>query len=320
VVAWDGTPVAVTGGDGFVGRSLVAALEALGARVQIPHSREHDLRTADGARAAVWGADVVFHLAARVGGIGFNSRHPALLVHDNLMLGAQVFEQSRLAGVRRLVAVSSVCAYPESPPAPFQERDLWTGYPERSNAPYGIAKRVLTTLSEAYWAEHAFSSCVPILTNLYGPGDDDDLEDSHVIPALIRKFLAAGEVPDEPVVVWGTGRATRDFLFVEDAAWALILAAEKGGDGQAFNIGSGNEHSIAEIVQLIGRLSGLEREVIWDHSRPDGQHHRPLDLSRARELLGFEARVSLEEGLRRTIAAARERFAARMRSARAQRA
>ncbi len=295
----------VTGGEGFLGRVLVDALRPLHARVRVVRGAEHDLRTAEDARAALAGAEVVFHLAARVGGIGFNSRHPALLAHDNLLLGANVFEQSRLAGVRRLVAVSSVCAYPESPAPPFSEDDLWSGYPEPSNAPYGIAKRVLTTLSAAYLAEHGFSSCVPILTNLYGPGDHDDLEDSHVIPALIRKFLVACERPGEPVVVWGTGRPTRDFLFVEDAARALILAAERGGDGRVFNIGSGREHSIAEVVGLLARLLDFDDEIVWDRSRPDGQQRRTFDLTQMRELLGFEPRVELAEGLRRTLTAAR---------------
>jgi GDP-L-fucose synthase len=238
--AWRGAAVAVTGGDGFLGRVLVRALRELDADVRAVHSSEHDLRTAEGAREAVEGAEVVFHLAARVGGIGFNVRHPALLIHDNLLLATHVFEQSRLAGVGRLVAVSSVCAYPELPPLPFSERDLWSGYPEPSNAPYGIAKRVLETLSEAYWREHGLCSCTPILTNLYGPGDHDDPCDSHVIPALIRKLVLAEARPGETVVVWGTGRATRDLLFVEDAARALILAAERTDRPFVVNIGSGS--------------------------------------------------------------------------------
>lgn len=293
----------VTGGDGFAGRVLVDRLRDLGADVRSVRRSEHDLRSAQAAREALRGAEVVFHLAARVGGIGFNLRHPAQLIHDNLVLAANVFEQARLAGVRRLVAVSSVCAYPESPSLPFSEAELWDGYPEPSNAPYGVAKRVLVTLSEAYWNQYGLRSCVPILTNLYGPGDHDDLEDSHVIPALIRKFVEAEARPDEPVVVWGTGRVTRDFLFIEDAARALILAAERTGTPFAVNIGSGSEHSIAEVVETICRLVGYEGEVAWDVERPDGQRNRRLDVSRARELLGFEPQVSLEEGLRRTVAA-----------------
>jgi GDP-L-fucose synthase len=284
----------------------VALLRSLGADVRSVHRSEHDLRTAEAARDAVEGAQVVFHLAARVGGIGFNLRHPALLIHDNLLLAANVFEQSRLAGVDRVVAVSSVCAYPASPPLPFSERELWEGYPELSNAPYGVAKRVLVTLSEAYWRQYGLRSCVPILTNLYGPGDHDDLEDSHVIPALIRKFSEARARPGDPVVIWGTGRATREFLFVEDGARALILAAEQAERSErpfAVNIGSGSERSIAEVVAMIADLVGFDGEIEWDHQRPDGQTNRRLDVSHARARLGFEPRVPLREGLRRTVAA-----------------
>jgi len=300
--AWHDTSVVVTGGAGFLGSVLVAQLQGLGADVRSVSSNQHDLRTADGARAALTGADVVFHLAARVGGIGFNLRNPAILAHDNLLLGAQVFEQARLAEVGRLVAVSSVCAYPETPSLPFDENELWSGYPEPSNAPYGIAKRVLGTLSEAYARQHGFRSCTPILTNLYGPGDHDDPEDSHVIPALIRKFRQA----QGDVVIWGTGRPTRDFLYVDDAARALILAAERlaiSAEPFAVNIGSGSERSIAEVVALISRLLDFQGEVRWDTERPDGQPRRRLDTSAARELLGFEPQVTLEQGLSLTVAA-----------------
>lgn len=300
---WHGAAVAVTGGDGFLGTALVRLLRELGADVRAVSHREFELRTAEGARAAVAEADIVFHLAARVGGIGFNLRHPGQLIHDNLLLAANVFEQSRLEGVDRLVAVSSVCAYPETPPLPFSEDDLWEGSPEPSNAPYGIAKRVLETLSGAYWQQYGFRSCTPILTNLYGPGDHDDPEDSHVIPGLIRKFFESHEAGDEPVAVWGTGRATRDFLFVDDAARALVLAAEHADSPFSANVGSGTERSIAEIVAIIAELTGFGGEIQWDHSRPDGQLRRSLDLTRSRALLGFEPAVGLEEGLRRTVAA-----------------
>jgi GDP-L-fucose synthase len=299
---WQGTSVVVTGGGGFLGSVLVTQLQALGADVRSVSSNEHDLRTAEGARAALTGAEVVFHLAARVGGIGFNLRNPAVLAHDNLLLGAQVFEQARVAEVGRLVAVSSVCAYPESPSLPFDEEELWSGYPEPSNAPYGIAKRVLGTLSESYARQYGFRSCTPILTNLYGPRDHDDPEDSHVIPALIRKFQGA----QSEVVIWGTGQATRDFLYVDDAARALILAGERLTTLErpfAVNIGSGSERSIADVVDLIARLLDFHGEVRWDSDRPDGQARRRLDTTAARELLGFEPQVTLEEGLSRTVAA-----------------
>jgi GDP-L-fucose synthase len=300
---WRGVPVVVTGGDGFLGSVLVRLLREVGADVRSVRSAEHDLRSAEGARAAVEGARVVFHLAARVGGIGFNLRNPALLIHDNLLLSTHVFEQSRLAQVERLVAVSSVCAYPATPSLPFREQELWNGYPESSNAPYGVAKRVLLTLSEAYWAQYGFRSCTPILTNLYGPGDHDHLEYSHVVPALIRKFLEAQAHPEQPMVVWGTGKATRDFLYVEDGARALILAAERTHEPLAMNIGSGVSHSIAELVTTIAALVNFSGEIIWDHERPDGQAERILDVTRARSVLGFEPQVTLEEGLRRTVAA-----------------
>jgi GDP-L-fucose synthase len=300
---WRGVPVVVTGGDGFLGRVLVGLLCELGADVRSVSSADHDLRCAEGARAAVEGARVVFHLAARVGGIGFNLRNPALLVHDNLLLNTHVFEQSRLARVDRLVAVASVCAYPLAATLPFREQDLWNGYPESSNAPYGVAKRVLLTLSEAYWVQYGFRSCTPILTNLYGPGDHDHLEYSHVVPALIRKFVEAQTHPERPVVVWGTGNATRDFLFVEDGARALILAAERTGEPFVVNVGSGVSHSIAELVTTVAALVNFSGNIIWDHERPDGQAERILDVTRARSVLGFEPQVTFEEGLRRTVAA-----------------
>lgn len=298
---WRGRSVVVTGGEGFLGRALIGLLGEIGADARAVRRSEHDLRTPAGAAAAVDGADVVFHLAARVGGIGFNLRYPALLIHDNLLLGAQIFEQCQRAGVGRLVAVSSVCAYPESPALPFREDDLWNGYPEASNAPYGVAKRVLLTLSEAYWRQYGFRSCVPVLTNLYGPGDHDDPEDSHVIPALVRKLLQASD--QDTVAVWGTGEATRDFLFVEDAARSLILAAEHTDRSFTVNVGSGTEHSIAEVVATLVALTGFRGEVVWDRERPDGQVRRRLDVTRASALLGFEPEVNLEEGLRRTVAA-----------------
>lgn len=300
---WARTRVAVTGGEGFLGQALARALREAGAEVRVIRRAEHDLRTANGARGAIEGSEVVFHLAAAVGGIGYNLRHPGLLIHDNLLLGAQIFEQSRLAGVDRLVAVSSVCSYPDDAPIPFREQNIWAGYPEPSNAPYGIAKRSLLTLSEAYRDQYGFRSCIPILTNLYGPGDHDDPEDAHVIPALIRKFQRARDQPGEPVVVWGTGTATRDFLYVEDAARGLILAGEPLDRPLAVNIGSGTESSIREIVELIAEATGYDGEISWDPRRPDGQARRRLDVSRAGRLLGFEARVTLAEGLRRTVAA-----------------
>ena len=298
---WHERRVTVTGGAGFLGTAVVRDLEQIGARVSVVRSNDHDLRDAAAARDAVAGADTVIHLAARVGGIGFNRRNPAPLVYDNLVIGANVFEQSRQAGVRKLVAACSVCAYPKFTPAPFSEDDLWNGYPEESNAPYGLAKKMLLVLSDAYRRQYGFDSCAPVLANLYGPNDNFDLEDSHVIAAMIRKFVEARERGDGEVVLWGTGKPSREFLYVDDASRALLLAAERLETSDPVNVGTGRETRIRDLAETIRRLSGFEGEIVWDSSRPDGQPARFLDVTRARELMGFEAEVSLEEGLQSTI-------------------
>jgi GDP-L-fucose synthase len=298
---WRGKSVTLTGGAGFLGSAVARKLEELGADTRIVRSADHDLRDPESARRAVDGAEVVIHLAARVGGIGFNRRNPAPLVYDNLMIGANVFEQSRLAGVRKLVAACTVCAYPKHTLVPFSESELWDGYPEESNAPYGLAKKMLLVLSDAYRRQYGFDSCAPIVANLYGPGDNYDLEDSHVIAAMIRKFVEAREAGSVEVVLWGTGEPTREFLYVEDAARALLLAAERLETSEPVNIGTGRETKIRELAETIRRLVGFDGEIVWDPSKPDGQPARYLDVSRARELLGFEAEVTLDEGLMRTI-------------------
>jgi GDP-L-fucose synthase len=298
---WNERPVTVTGGAGFLGTAVVHDLERLAANVRVIRSNEHDLRDADAARDAVEGADVVIHLAARVGGIGFNRRNPAPLAYDNLVIGANVFEQSRKAVVRKLVAACSVCAYPKFTPVPFSENDLWNGYPEESNAPYGLAKKMLLVLSDTYRRQYGFDSCAPILANLYGPNDNFDLEDSHVIAAMIRKFVEARDKGDQEVVLWGSGKPSREFLYVDDAARALLLAAERLDSSEPVNIGTGAETRISELAETIHRLTGFQGETVWDLSKPDGQPARYLDVSRALELIGFEAQVSLEEGLQRTI-------------------
>ena len=298
---WSGRAVTVTGGAGFLGKAVVRDLEALGAAVRVPRSAELDLRDARNAREAVDGSDVVIHLAARVGGIGFNRRNPAPLAYDNLMMGTHVFEQSRLAGVSKLVAACSVCAYPKYANVPFREDEIWNGYPEESNAPYGLAMKILLVLSDAYRRQYGFDSCAPVLANLYGPDDNFDLEDSHVIAAMIRKFVEARDAGHEEVVLWGTGEPSREFLYVDDAARALILAAERLGTSEPVNVGTGVETRIRDLAAIIRSLTGHEGEARWDASRPDGQPARYLDVSRARELMGFEAEMPLEEGLRRTI-------------------
>lgn len=298
---WEGRTVVVTGGAGFVGGALTRELRALGADVSVVRSAEHDLRDPGAALAAVTGASVVVHLAANVGGIGFNRRHPAPLVYDNLVMAANVFEQSRLAEVDKLVSACTVCAYPKFTPSPFSEDALWDGYPEETNAPYGLAKKMMLVLSDAYRRQYGFDSCAPILANLYGPDDNFDLEDSHVIPAMIRKYVEASSRGDDHVTLWGSGSPTREFLYVDDAARALLLAAERLTSSEPVNVGTGHETSIRELAEQIERIVGYQGETVWDASRPDGQPRRFLDVSRARDLMGFEASVPLDEGLRRTV-------------------
>jgi GDP-L-fucose synthase len=307
---WEGKPVVVTGGAGFLGRVVVHDLTALGADVTAIRSAEHDLRDPAATRAAVDGAEVVVHLAANVGGIGFNRANPAPLVYDNMMMTANIFEASRAAGVGKLVSACTVCAYPKFTPSPFSEDDLWDGYPEESNAPYGLAKKMMLVLSDAYRRQYGFDSCAPIVANLYGPDDNFDLESSHVIAAMIRKYVEAQERGDEQVVLWGTGKPTREFLYVDDAARALTLAAEHLDTSDPVNIGTGTETNIRTLAETIERLVGYDGETVWDPSRPDGQPRRFLNVTRAKELMGFEARVPLEEGLRRTIESFRAQYVA----------
>lgn len=302
---WEGRPVTVTGGAGFLGRFVVRRLEESGAVVTVVRSATNDLRDPDACREALAGADIVFHLAANVGGIDYNRRHPGPLLHDNLAMGLNVFEQSRLAGVRKLICAGSVCAYPKHTPAPFREDDLWNGYPEESNAPYGIAKKTLIVLADAYSRQYGFEACVPVIANLYGPGDNFDLRDSHVIAAMIRKFVEAGERGEGRVTLWGSGEPSREFLFVDDAARALVLAAERLDRPLPVNIGTGVPTKIAELARLVRDATEFEGGIEWDTSMPDGQPTRYLDTSRARELFGFEAEVPLAQGLARTISAYR---------------
>jgi GDP-L-fucose synthase len=303
---WRGKPVAVTGGAGFLGMPTVRMLEELGADVRAPRSAEYDLRDPAQALAALGGADVVIHLAANVGGIGYNLRNPGPLARDNTLMGLSVFDAAREHGASRLVAVCSVCAYPKHTPVPFSEDEIWNGYPEESNAPYGVAKRLLITLSDAYRRQHGLDSCVPVLANLYGPGDNFDLEDSHVIAAMVHKYVVATERGEPQVALWGSGEPSREFLYVDDAAQALLLAAERYEGSEPFNVGTGVETRIRDLAETIAGLAGYEGETVWDTSRPDGQPVRYLDVSRVRERIGFEAPTPLEEGLRRTIESFRQ--------------
>jgi GDP-L-fucose synthase len=299
--SWSGKEVVITGGAGFLGRPTARMVERLGGKVRVPRSAEHDLTDVPACREALGGADIVLHLAANVGGLGFNRRHPAALARDNLAMGLNVFEACRELGVGKLVAVCSVCAYPKLAQLPLGEDNLWDGYPEESNAPYGLAKKMLTVLSDAYRRQYGLNSCVPVLTNLYGPGDNFDLEDSHVVAAVIRKYVTAKTRGEPRVVLWGTGDPSREFLYVDDAARALLLATEHAETSEPFNVGTGVETKIRDLAALVCEAVGYEGETVWDTSRPDGQSARRLDTSRAREAIGFEARTPLCEGLERTI-------------------
>ena len=298
---WSGKNVVVTGGAGFLGRPTVAMLEDLGAAVTVTRSAQHDLRDRAACFDALEGVQVVLHLAANVGGIGYNRRNPGPLAHDNLAMGLNVFEACRELGVEKLVAACSVCAYPKFTPVPFKEDDIWDGYPEESNAPYGLAKKMLIVLSDAYRRQYGLDSCAPVMANLYGPGDNFDLEDSHVIAAMIHKYVVAAEDGDSEVVLWGTGEPSREFLYVDDAARALILSAERLDTSEPVNVGTGKETRIRELAESISRLTGFQGQTVWDTERPDGQPKRYLDTSRARELIGFEAETPLDQGLERTI-------------------
>ncbi len=302
---WQGRAVVVTGGAGFLGKPTVRMLEELGAAVRVPRSAEHDLTDPAACRAALDGAEVVLHLAANVGGIGYNRRNPGPLARDNMAMGLNVFESCRELGVGKLVAACSVCAYPKFTPVPFKEDDLWVGYPEESNAPYGLAKKMLIVLSDAYRRQYGVDSCVPVIANLYGPDDNFDLEDSHVIAAMVNKYVSAAAEGQPEVVLWGTGEPSREFLYVDDAARALILAAEHAADSEPFNVGTGIETKIRDLAELVSAAAGFEGETVWDTSRPDGQPVRYLDVSRAAERIGFSAEIDLAEGLQRTVASFR---------------
>lgn len=301
---WAGRRVMVTGGAGFLGRAVVRRLEAAGATdVFVPRSAHYDLRTREGIERAL--ADgrpqLVIHLAAVVGGIGANRENPGRFFYENAIMGIQLMEQSRLAGVSKYVQIGTVCSYPKFTPVPFREDDLWNGYPEETNAPYGLAKKMLLVQGQAYRAQYGFNAIHLIPVNLYGPGDNFDPRSSHVIPALIKKCIDAREAGASFIEVWGTGSASREFLYVDDAAEGIVLAAEFYDGPEPVNLGVGREITIRDLAQLIVRLTGFDGEIRWDPSKPDGQPRRALDTSRARQLFGFEAKTPLEEGLRRTI-------------------
>lgn len=296
--------ILLTGGSGFLGSFVLEELIARGVKrdnIIIPRSRDLDLRRWESCVEAVEGADIVIHLAAKVGGIGYNLKFPGELFYDNAVMGIQLMEAARQAGVEKFVAVGTVCAYPRLTPVPFKEENLWDGYPEETNAPYGVAKKALLVQAESYRKQYGFNAVYLIPVNLYGPGDRFDPEDAHVIPALVLKFYDAREKGLKKVTAWGTGNPSREFLYVKDAARGIVLAAERYEKSGPVNLGSGEEIMIGELVYMIKELVGYEGEVEWDASRPDGQPRRKLDVSKAKEEFGFESEISLMEGLVETI-------------------
>jgi GDP-L-fucose synthase len=302
---WPTRSVLVTGGSGFLGSAVVTRLRKRGATdVFVPRSAQYDLRERDDIRRCLEDArpDLVIHLAAVVGGIGANRENPGRFFYDNAVMGIQLMEEARLRGMQKFVTAGTVCSYPKFTPVPFREDDIWDGYPEETNAPYGLAKKMLLAQGQAYRQQYGFNAVYLVPVNLYGPRDNFDPASSHVIPALIKKCIDAREARAPAIEVWGTGSASREFIYVEDAAEGIVAAAEQYDEGDPVNLGAGFEITIRDLVDLIVELTGYEGEVLWDASLPDGQPRRMLDVSRARERFGFEASTDFREGLRRTIA------------------
>lgn len=301
---WENKRICVTGGAGFLGTHLIADLRSRGAQnIFIPKIEKYDLVEPESISQMLTDAnpDVIIHLAAHVGGIGANLDHPAEFFYDNLMMGVQLMHQAYLRGVEKFVAIGTVCAYPKFTPVPFSEDDLWKGYPEETNAPYGLAKKMLLVQSQSYREQYGFNSIFLLPVNLYGPGDNFDPHSSHVIPALIRKCLEARETGKDHIDVWGDGSPTREFIYVTDAARAIALATARYNQSLPVNLGSGFEISIKDLAEKIARMTGFEGTFVWDSSKPNGQPRRALDITRAKEFFGFEAQVDFDEGLQKTI-------------------
>lgn len=301
---WTSKRVVVTGGAGFLGRHIVARLQAVGCReIFVPRQADYDLRERDNILRlyAETQPHLVVHAAGHVGGIGANRAHPAEFFYDNLMMGVQLLHEAWRVGVEKFVAIGTVCAYPKFTPVPFREDDLWNGYPEETNAPYGLAKKMLLVQSQAYRQQYGFNSIFLLPVNLYGPGDNFDPESSHVIPALIRKCVEAQARGDAEIVVWGDGSPTREFLYVEDAAEGIVLAAERYDSSEPVNLGSAFEISIKDLVHTIANATGFTGRIVWDTTKPNGQPRRKLDTSRAERAFGFRSRTSFAEGLRKTV-------------------
>ena len=296
--------IMVSGGAGFLGKFVIKKLEETDCqKIFVPEIEKYDLRNIVDIRRMYKDSepDIVIHLAAIVGGIGANRENPGSFFYDNLIMGIQLIEEARLNNVEKFLALGTICAYPKFTPIPFKEENLWDGYPEETNAPYGLAKKMLLVQSQAYRAQYGFNSIFLLPVNLYGPGDNFDPKSSHVIPALIKKFYEAKKNSDKEVIVWGTGKATREFLYVEDCAEAIVLASQKYNKSDPVNIGAGFEISIKDLAEKIKEIFRYEGKIIWDNSKPDGQPRRCLDTSKASEEFGFKAKTSFEEGLKKTI-------------------
>jgi GDP-L-fucose synthase len=299
---WNDKIVVVTGGDGFLGRHVVSLLkEKNPKKIIVPKHSEYDFTKLEDCKKITTGADIIIHLAGKVGGIGFNREKPGELFYDNIIMGIQLIEQARLNNVKKFVAMGTICAYPKFAQVPFREKHLWEGYPEETNAPYGLAKKMLLVQSQAYRQQYGFNSIFLLPVNLYGPGDNFNPQSSHVIPALIKKIIEAKRQGNDSVEVWGTGKASREFLYVKDAAEAILLAAEHYNKPDPVNIGAGFEITIKDLVEKIKNIAGFEGSLVWDSSKPDGQPRRMLDTSKAEQEFGFKARTNFDEGLKKSI-------------------
>lgn len=299
---WTGKRVVITGGSGFLGKHLIAKIKSKNPKsIFVPEFPKYDLRKYEHCLKVAKKGDIIIHLAANVGGIGYNREFPGNLFDDNILMGTYMMMAGRVAKVKKYVAIGTICAYPKFTPVPFKEEDLWMGYPEETNAPYGLAKKMQLVQAQAYRQQYGFNAIFLLPVNLYGPGDNFNPKSSHVIPALIMKFMEAVKKDKKEVEVWGTGKASREFIYVDDAAEAILLAAEKYNESEPVNLGAGFEIKIKDLVLVMKKLTGFKGKIIWDKTKPDGQPRRMLDVSRAKREFGFKAKMNFEQGLKNTI-------------------